>query len=370
MILGVAVLIVVVAVGGWRYWSGRRSSAPTEANASPMHTETSAKPANEQPRQPLIVEATDDIDPPAPTFTFPKESHPAAEDEVLKPIGASDVAAAKPESTQSPSDPPDETPMKGDSADTRASDNPTIEAARRQYAAGKLIEARHALNALLSRNLSRTEQAEVRELLGKIADETIFSKRRLPDDPLVSAYTVQSGDVLVRIGNHYDVPAEALMRINGIRDARNLRADQTIKVLKGPFNVRIYSSEFRLEVYLQDLYLRSYRVALGADQGTPMGVWRVKERLDNPTYYPSPSAEDKRIIAANDPANPLGERWIGLEGIEGDAKGRFGYGIHGTIEPESIGKAVSLGCVRMHNEDVAFLYDLMQPGKSTVTILP
>ena len=104
MILGVAVLIVVVAVGGWRYWSGRRSSAPTEANASPMHTETSAKPADEQPRQPLIVEATDDVDPPAPTFTFPKESHPAAEDEVLKPIGASDVAAATPESTQSPSD--------------------------------------------------------------------------------------------------------------------------------------------------------------------------------------------------------------------------------------------------------------------------
>ena len=88
MILGVAVLIVVVAVGGWRYWSGRRSSAPTEANASPMHTETSAKPAAEQPRQPPIVEATDDVDPPAPTFTFPKESHPAAEDEVLKPIGA------------------------------------------------------------------------------------------------------------------------------------------------------------------------------------------------------------------------------------------------------------------------------------------
>ena len=76
------------------------------------------------------------------------------------------------------------------------------------------------------------------------------------------------------------------MRINGIRDARNLRADQTIKVLKGPFNVRIYSSEFRLDVYLQDLYLRSYRVALGADQGTPMGVWRVKERLDNPHVLP------------------------------------------------------------------------------------
>ena len=46
------------------------------------------------------------------------------------------------------------------------------------------------------------------------------------------------------------------------------------------------------------------------------------------------------------------------------------YGIHGTIEPESIGKAVSLGCIRMHNDDVAALFRLMLPGRSTVTILP
>ena len=56
--------------------------------------------------------------------------------------------------------------------------------------------------------------------------------------------------------------------------------------------------------------------------------------------------------------------------MEGEAVGHSGYGIHGTIEPESIGKAVSLGCIRMHNEDVAFVYKLMMPGKSTVTILP
>ena len=66
----------------------------------------------------------------------------------------------------------------------------------------------------------------------------------------------------------------------------------------------------------------------------------------------------------------MGERWIGLEGVKGNAVGREGYGIHGTIEPESIGKAVSMGCVRMLNEDVAFLYDLMLPGRSTVTIVP
>ena len=96
----------------------------------------------------------------------------------------------------------------------------------------------------------------------------------------------------------------------------------------------------------------------------------MKERLPNPTYYPPASAEVKRIIPPDDPTNPLGEHWIGLEGVDGDAVGRGGFGIHGTIEPESIGKAVSLGCIRMHNDDVEFLYGLMLPGRSKVTILP
>ena len=85
---------------------------------------------------------------------------------------------------------------------------------------------------------------------------------------------------------------------------------------------------------------------------------------------PPTSAPIKRVIPPDDPKNPLGEHWIGLKGIDGDAVGREGYGIHGTIEPEAIGKAVSLGCVRMQNRDVEFLYKLLLPGHSTVTTLP
>jgi lipoprotein-anchoring transpeptidase ErfK/SrfK len=39
------------------------------------------------------------------------------------------------------------------------------------------------------------------------------------------------------------------------------------------------------------------------------------------------------------PGNPVGTRWMGLN--------RAGYGIHGTNEPKSIGKAASHGCIRM-----------------------
>ncbi len=277
--------------------------------------------------------------------------------------------AAAPEAEPQPAV-PSQDPTTRRAANDARSGNRDIDAARRLIESGKLIEARHQLNALLNRLLGEAEQAEVRALLTRLADDTIFSQRIVPEDPLVETYTVQSGDRLINIGRRFNLPHEIIMKINDISDATRIRAGQSLKVLHGPFHAKIDKSKFRLDVYLGDLYVRSFRVGLGTGGGTPEGVWRVKERLPNPTYYPPASAPDKRIIPADDPNNPLGEHWIGLEGIEGDAKGREGYGIHGTIEPESIGKAVSLGCIRMHSADVEVLYDLMVEGKSTVIVRP
>lgn len=363
-------LAVAVAAGGWWYFDGRRLVSPSQANAFTTDHDTAPGLADGSGEQPTIVQAGDE------TLAWVPEPQARSEEalspdagEVLEPEGAAVPAWGSP---VTPEQPDGQTPLAAaaDSGGDQPSDNPAIEAARRQYAAGNIIEARHALNALLKQSPSRAEQAELRKLLTGIGRDTIFSSRRQPNDPLTDHYVVQSGDVLIHIGQRYKVPPEVLMRINGIRDATRLRADQKLKVLHGPFHVQIHKSAFRMDVYIQDLYVRSFRVALGAEHGTPEGVWRVKERLENPTYYPPASAEIKRIIPPDDPANPLGEYWIGLEGIGGDATDRVGYGIHGTIEPESIGKAVSLGCVRMHNEDVALLYALLLPGESTVTILP
>jgi lipoprotein-anchoring transpeptidase ErfK/SrfK len=76
------------------------------------------------------------------------------------------------------------------------------------------------------------------------------------------------------------------------------------------------------------------------------------------------------VIAADDPTNPLGERWIPLEGIEGEAVGQQSYGIHGTIEADSIGRNRSMGCIRLTNADVEVLYDLLVESKSMVRIVP
>lgn len=371
------VALLVAGGGGWYLWPRAKQASAGEHGAARAsealvsRADSATDRAAVKPGKPEgATVRTDDVklvaDEQVVIPAKPGAVKETANDRTLSAPRLGAAAGAEPDEPQTT--PGDPTATRA-SSDTRTG-NRAIEDARRLLDTGEVIEARHQLNALLKSALSETENGEVRALLTRIADDTILGRRSVPNDPLVDTYTVQPGDVLLNIGRNYDLPYEILMLINGIPDATKIRQDQKLKVLRGPFHAKIYKSKFRLDVYLQDVYVRSYRVGLGTENGTPEGVWKVKTRLENPTYYPPASATDKRIIPPDDPNNPLGKRWIGLEGVEGDAIGHDGYGIHGTIEPESIGKAVSLGCIRMHSEDVAFLYMLLAPGRSTVTILP
>jgi len=181
----------------------------------------------------------------------------------------------------------------------------------------------------------------------------------------VDRYVLQPGDTLARLAAANKITADLLSRINRIADKNLVRAGQTIKIVKGPFDAVVYKSTYTLDVYLGPTLVQSFRVGLGADDGTPEGTWRVSSKLSNPTYYPPRGG---RIIAADDPQNPLGERWIGLVGIEGAAVGQERYGIHGTSNPGSIGTASSHGCIRMYNRHVETVFawvSLGTPAKIT-----
>ena len=113
------------------------------------------------------------------------------------------------------------------------------------------------------------------------------------------------------------------------------------------------------------MYVTSVPVGLGKDDSTPTGTWVVEQRIPNPKWW---GARGQAPIESGDPKNPLGKFWIALAGVMGKAEGQQSYGIHGTIEPESIGKQASMGCIRMRNEDVTVVYSLLVNGKSTVVV--
>lgn len=368
-------------VGGavWMYWPRERVAAGFVTPVASVVESTSSIPdavlaADSRPAG--AIQPAWDLQ--QPQDALPHEENPQpgiAEDEAptdtsspppaSEPIAAQDASIApddKPVETIAPPLKPPVTPL--DPSTDR------VAALVRKYRDGQRIEARHELNALLAADPQSPASDAARSHLATIAEETIFSRRSVPGDPLIATYTVKPGDKPILIAREFDVPYEIVLQVNGISDPKAIRRGETLKIPRGPFHARIVKSRFRLDLYLQDLYVRSFPVGLGADEGTPEGEWLVVKRQPNPTYYPPASARDKRVIAADDPKNPLGDYWIGLEGVRGEAVGKKSYGIHGTIEPETIGRNASMGCVRMHNEDARFLFRVLKEGKSTVTIVP
>lgn len=235
---------------------------------------------------------------------------------------------------------------------------------------GRIIEAREKLTEAFRMPMSRQQRTFVKDQLSKLADKWLFSKTIYPDDKLCGSYKVKSGDLLSTIAKKYKVPWEILLTINKISRPEALRAGQTIKIVNGPFHARVDRSSFTMDLYLQDkTFVRSFRVGLGKPgNDTPTGLWRVKSngKLIKP---PWPDPETGKMYYAEDPDYPLGSRWIGLDGLEGNAKGRTGFGIHGTKDPAQIGKADSRGCIRMYNGDVILVYDVFEPGISTVSVV-
>lgn len=95
--------------------------------------------------------------------------------------------------------------------------------------------------------------------------------------------------------------------------------------------------------------VKIYSVAVGKPSTpSPVGSFSIERRAENPTYHHN----GKTVLPG--PGNPVGTRWMGLS-IKG-------YGIHGTNEPKSIGKAASHGCIRMAKADLEELYPQVAVG--------
>lgn len=115
-----------------------------------------------------------------------------------------------------------------------------------------------------------------------------------------------------------------------------------------------------------------YGVGIGREGFGWSGTARIKRKAEWPTWTPTAymMRTDPTLLQfaggmPGGPVNPLGARALYL--FEGDRDTL--YRIHGTSEPQSIGRAVSSGCVRLLNADVINLYDRV-PISSRVVVLP
>lgn len=236
------------------------------------------------------------------------------------------------------------------------------------------VEARRDLSMVLNSGLlTRQDRDQIRTTLIDLNKKLVFSPYEADGDPFVLSYVIQSGDVLSSIVKRFALQVDwrFIQRINNISDPGRIRRGQRIKLITGPFHAVVRKEDFRMDLYLGDddnrVFVSSYPVGLGELNSTPEGMFRIRpdSKLINPEW---PDPRSNRIYAADDPLNPIGERWLGLQGLDERTRDLLGYGIHGTIDPQSIGKETSMGCVRMYAKDVEIIYEVLTESVSLVRI--
>ncbi len=166
-------------------------------------------------------------------------------------------------------------------------------------------------------------------------------------------YVIQPGDSLSRLAKKHGVTVDLLQRVNALSSDK-LVVGKSLVIPQSKLTVLVDISDNKLYLNEDGKLLKTYIVSTGANNSTPVGVFKVTDKLENPTWYTTGA-----VIPPGSKDNQLGTRWMGIT-----AKG---FGIHGTTEPEKLGQPVSQGCVRMKNEDVEDLYRLI-PSGTEITI--
>jgi len=163
---------------------------------------------------------------------------------------------------------------------------------------------------------------------------------------LSSEHKVESGETLGAIASKYNVGVGLLTKLNNLDNPNLIRVGQKLKVIQGPFRIVIHKQAKTLSIYLKDLHIKTYDIAVGKDDSTPEGEFKIMDKLVKPIWTdPYQNVQ----VMPDDPNYPLGTRWMQFA--------EYGYGIHGTNHPESIKTEASFGCIRMLNPDAEEVYD-------------
>lgn len=148
--------------------------------------------------------------------------------------------------------------------------------------------------------------------------------------------------------------ADTLMRLGVAGDQP--QADHLV-VDKSDGALRVYDA--------QDRMIAQFPVTTGSGHDPlPLGTWKIVGEARNPDYHFNPdlfwdakkNAKDKLLPPG--PNGPVGVVWLDLS--------KEHYGIHGTPEPQNIGKTESHGCVRLTNWDAARLAQMVSAGTKVV----
>lgn len=202
------------------------------------------------------------------------------------------------------------------------------------------------------------------EVLGEVQDR--YRMDPAGDWPSIE-HEVKSGDNLISIRKELVRNDASLLLCTGLIERVNrlgkfIQPGQTLRIPTDRPSVLV-DLDARMLLYLQgDEVVKAWEVGIGKEgHETPVGCYVVGDKQTDPSWMPVGGPQ----LPFGHPDNPLGTRWIAwYQGGHSTS-----YGIHGTSDPSGVGGRVSQGCVRMRNEDVQELFDLLPVG-ATVVVQP
>jgi lipoprotein-anchoring transpeptidase ErfK/SrfK len=211
---------------------------------------------------------------------------------------------------------------------------------------GDFLAARDAAWDVLARSRNPQAVDRARTLLGEVHIELVTTPRDMPEKV---EYVVASGDSLARLAKKFDTTVELLQQSNNVPGSM-IKIGDRLRILQGQFRMEIDKSDNLLDLYLNDRFFKRYRVGTGEYNRTPVGEFTITDRIPQPTWW----RPDGKAIPYGSEENELGTHWLSL-----DVRG---YGIHGTWKPDTIGRQASAGCIRLSNENIEELYNLIPVG--------
>lgn len=141
-------------------------------------------------------------------------------------------------------------------------------------------------------------------------------------------------------------------------DAKNDAKDEPVTTKTA---VKVDTKSSMLTVHEDGKLIAAYPVTIGSEQTeSPIGDWKVRGVAKMPDFRHDEAMlkkgerSDKFHLLPPGPNNPVGVVWIALN--------KKGIGLHGTSDPDSIGRSASHGCVRLANWDVIRLAGKIKAG--------
>ena len=225
--------------------------------------------------------------------------------------------------------------------------NQLLEEAAKEEAEGNKQKAKEAYAKIVSDHPDYDKVEDIQNKLGQLNLAIITSNE--PTAQTV-VHEVKPGDSLGKLAKQYNTTKELIKKSNNLK-SDVIRVGQRLRIWNAPFNVFIDKSQNILLLKSGEEVIKIYHVSTGKDNITPVGNFKIASKIEKPVWFKSGS----QPIPAESPENELGSRWMGFDTDPH-------YGIHGTIHPDQVGQQVTSGCVRLKNEEVEELFDVLPIG--------